>query len=43
LTLQAHIKLEAYGYAVQDADKALELDSNNVKVQFRPSMHLAFN
>jgi serine/threonine-protein phosphatase 5 len=32
---QAHIKLEAYGYAVQDADKALELDSNNVKAYYR--------
>jgi len=32
---QAHIKLEAYGYAVQDADKALALDSNNVKAYYR--------
>ena len=33
---QANIKLEAYGYAVQDADKAIELDPNNVKVAFFP-------
>ena len=31
---QAHIKLEAYGYAIADATKALELDSNNIKVPF---------
>ncbi|KAF2742995.1 hypothetical protein M011DRAFT_248978 [Sporormia fimetaria CBS 119925] len=29
---QAHIKLEAYGFAVQDANKAIELNPNNVKV-----------
>ena len=30
---QANIKLESYGLAVADADKALELDPNNVKVR----------
>lgn len=30
--LQANIKLESYGYAVADAAKAIELDSNYVKV-----------
>lgn len=30
--LQAHIKMEAYGYAIADATKALELDPANVKV-----------
>jgi serine/threonine-protein phosphatase 5 len=35
---QANIKLESYGLAVQDADKAIELDPNNVKVRsYRPS------
>jgi serine/threonine-protein phosphatase 5 len=29
---QANIKLEAYGFAVADAEKAIELDPNNVKV-----------
>ena len=29
---QAHIKMEAYGYAIADATKALELDPTNVKV-----------
>lgn len=29
---QANIKLESYGYAIQDADKAIELDPGNVKV-----------
>ena len=32
---QANIKLEAYGYAIADASKALELDKNYIKV--RPS------
>ncbi|KAH8716910.1 Metallo-dependent phosphatase-like protein [Phaeosphaeriaceae sp. PMI808] len=32
---QANIKLESYGYAVQDADKAIELDPNNVKAFYR--------
>ncbi|KAL5116664.1 Palmitoyl-protein thioesterase 1 [Pleosporales sp. CAS-2024a] len=32
---QANIKLEAYGYAVADADKAIELDPNNVKAYYR--------
>lgn len=32
---QANIKLEAYGYAVQDADKAIALDPNNVKAFYR--------
>lgn len=31
---QTYIKLEQYGYAIQDADTAIELDPNNVKVQF---------
>lgn len=30
--IQAHIKMEAYGYAIADATKALELDPTNVKV-----------
>lgn len=30
--LQAHIKLEAYGFAIADATKALELDPSYVKV-----------
>jgi serine/threonine-protein phosphatase 5 len=29
---QAHLKLESYGYAVADADKAIQLDPNSVKV-----------
>lgn len=29
---QAHIKLEAFGYAIADATKALELDPSYVKV-----------
>jgi serine/threonine-protein phosphatase 5 len=29
---QANIKLEAYGYAVADATKAIELDKNYIKV-----------
>jgi len=28
----AHIKLEAFGYAIADASKAIELDANFVKV-----------
>lgn len=32
---QANIKLEAYGYAVADADKAIELDPTNVKAYYR--------
>ncbi|KAL1306561.1 hypothetical protein AAFC00_005249 [Neodothiora populina] len=32
---QANIKLEAYGYAVADATKAIELDSNFVKAYYR--------
>ena len=31
---QAHIKLEAFGLAIADATKAIELDSNNVKVLY---------
>jgi serine/threonine-protein phosphatase 5 len=31
---QAHIKLEAYGYAIADATKALELDPGYVKVRY---------
>ncbi|KAF2250477.1 hypothetical protein BU26DRAFT_264018 [Trematosphaeria pertusa] len=30
---QANIKLEAYGSAILDANKAIELDPNNVKVR----------
>lgn len=33
--LQAHIKLEAYGYAIADATKAIELDPGYVKVRSR--------
>jgi hypothetical protein len=33
-TLQTYIKLEQYGYAIQDADTAIELDPNNVKVLY---------
>lgn len=29
---QANIKLEAYGYAIADATKAIELDKNYIKV-----------
>lgn len=29
------MKVEAYGFAVQDADKAIELDPNNVKAYYR--------
>ncbi|OJD29196.1 serine threonine protein phosphatase ppt1 [Diplodia corticola] len=32
---QANIKLEAYGFAVVDANKAIELDPNNVKAYYR--------
>ncbi|KAF5848050.1 hypothetical protein GGP41_009277 [Bipolaris sorokiniana] len=32
---QTYIKLEQYGYAIQDADKAIEIDPNNVKAYFR--------
>jgi serine/threonine-protein phosphatase 5 len=32
---QANIKLESYGLAVIDADKAIELDPNNVKAYYR--------
>lgn len=36
---QANIKLESYGLAVIDADKAIELDPNNVKVRsYRPAV-----
>lgn len=35
---QAQIKLEAYGYGVADASKAIELDPNFVKVR-NPSMN----
>lgn len=30
--VQANIKLEAYGYAIADATKAIELDESYVKV-----------
>jgi serine/threonine-protein phosphatase 5 len=30
--MQANIKSEAYGYAISDATKAIELDPNFVKV-----------
>lgn len=32
LNSQANIKSEAYGYAIADATKAIELDPDNVKV-----------
>lgn len=32
---QANIKLEAYGYAIADASKAIDLDPNNVKAYWR--------
>ena len=35
---QANIKLEAYGYALADATKAIELDPNYVKVRRLASM-----
>lgn len=35
---QANIKVEAYGFAIADATKAIELDPGFVKV--RESMHL---
>jgi len=35
LARQANLKVEAYGFAVADADKAIELDPNNVKAYFR--------
>jgi serine/threonine-protein phosphatase 5 len=34
-SVQANIKLEAYGLAIIDADKAIELDPNNVKAYYR--------
>jgi hypothetical protein len=34
INLQTYIKLEQYGYAIQDADTAIELDPNNVKVLY---------
>lgn len=30
---QANIKLESYGFAVEDASKAIELDASYVKVR----------
>jgi serine/threonine-protein phosphatase 5 len=33
LHAQAHIKAEAYGYAIEDATKAIELDPSFVKVE----------
>lgn len=33
--MQANIKLEAYGFAIADATKALDLDPNNVKAYYR--------
>ncbi|BCS20131.1 protein serine/threonine phosphatase PPT1 [Aspergillus puulaauensis] len=35
---QCHIKLEAYGFAVADATKALELDSNYIKAYWRRAL-----
>lgn len=32
---QTHIKLEAFGFAISDATKAIELDPNNVKAYYR--------
>lgn len=36
---QAQIKLEAFGYAIADATKALELDPNYVKVSRYREIH----
>jgi len=39
---QAHLKLEAYGYAVADATKAVEINPDYVKAYYRRAMaHLA--
>ncbi|PYH33821.1 protein serine/threonine phosphatase PPT1 [Aspergillus neoniger CBS 115656] len=38
LEVEAHIKLEAYGFAIADASKALELDSNYVKAYWRRAL-----
>lgn len=39
---QANIKLESYGFAIADADKAIEIDPNNVKAYYRrASAHTA--
>jgi len=35
---QAHIKLEAYGYAIADASKAIELDPSYVKAYWRRAL-----
>jgi len=39
--IQAHIKLEAYGYAIADATKAIALDPDFVKVSLGFRMHVA--
>ena len=33
--MQTYIKLEQYGYAIADADRAIALDPNNVKAYYR--------
>lgn len=33
VTQQAYIKTEAYGYAISDADKAIEIDPKLIKVR----------
>lgn len=38
---QANIKSEAYGYAIADATKAIELDTNLVKAYYRRAVALA--
>ena len=39
--LQAHIKLEQYGYAIADATKAIELDKTYAKVKASKFLDLA--
>ena len=38
--IQANIKLEQYGYAIADASRAIELDSDYVKVKLLPFRNL---
>lgn len=40
---KANIKSEAYGYAIADATKAIELDPNFVKVCYYPKLHITTN
>lgn len=37
---QAHIKMEAYGFAIADASKAIELDPGYVKAYYRRALSL---